>query len=379
MDLSLEDRIANKEKLIKDLMVQNYYGRVVISKSPWNQLQKHIESYLAMRENLNLRQPDLALGDDQDSELNRVMEEVLLRNPLSKFPTDPTFKLDVLDWLSQHLSLSSSSALALELKELQNRGAIKEDDFIFKSFDRVGDGCFVTLLEENNIISQGTTGLTSWQGACALFDWIMSKEKNFEGKRILELGSGCGLAGISLLKRQALESYTFTDCHSKVLDAIKFNVRLNFQDDLADQCDLDQVLTRGPPQSDQDFNLSLLSGPKLSVRCLDWVTARNEDLKEAFVNQVDIIMGADIVYERSLIEPLVRVIQIVLDLNPKTVAFIACTERSKTTIECFENALAKANLLYKIIHKMFYSPEESLLCSDVQHQASTIYEIKAKE
>ena len=38
----------------------------------------------------------------------------------------------------------------------------------------------------------------------------------FQGKRILELGSGVGMLGISLLKTLPMKEYIFTDCHYKV-------------------------------------------------------------------------------------------------------------------------------------------------------------------
>ena len=37
-----------------------------------------------------------------------------------------------------------------------------------------------------------------------------------QGKRVLELGAGVGMLGITLLKNIDMESYTFTDCHPSV-------------------------------------------------------------------------------------------------------------------------------------------------------------------
>ena len=50
------------------------------------------------------------------------------------------------------------------------------------------------------------------------------------GKCVLELGSGLGLFGLHLLKREDLqmESYTFSDGHLKVVDFLKINVAINF-------------------------------------------------------------------------------------------------------------------------------------------------------
>ena len=57
------------------------------------------------------------------------------------------------------------------------------------------------------------------------------------------------------------------------------------------------------------------------------------------------------------------------------VALIACTERSFTTLECFHRSLLERGLAFEIIHRASYSPAETILMSDVQHQASRLYKI----
>ena len=44
---------------------------------------------------------------------------------------------------------------------------------------------------------------------------------------MLELGSGLGLTGISMLKQCQCKSYTFTDCHTQVLYLLARNIQLN--------------------------------------------------------------------------------------------------------------------------------------------------------
>ena len=57
------------------------------------------------------------------------------------------------------------------------------------------------------------------------------------------------------------------------------------------------------------------------------------------------------------------------------IALIACTERSFTTLECFHRNLLECGLAFAIIHRASYSPTETILVSDVQHQASRLYKI----
>ena len=87
----------------------------------------------------------------------------------------------------------------------------------------------------------------------------------------------------------------------------------------------------------------------MSVKKLDWLaqnTLKNagveDDTKVVIQADVsesqtfDVILGSDIVYERSLIKPLCEILKQNLTVASSAVAYIACTERSRTTLECFE-------------------------------------------
>ena len=85
-------------------------------------------------------------------------------------------------------------------------------------------------------------------------------------------------------------------------------------------------------------------------------------------------------YERTLLPGLAAVIKAVLkrSLDAEPVAYIACTERSHTTLSCFESALETENLEHKVIHKGFFGPTEVMLSSDVQHKPVRLYSITLK-
>ena len=71
----------------------------------------------------------------------------------------------------------------ISLKDIfscQSDEIVEESEYIYKTFDR-GGGDFVTLLEENrDIIGHGTTGLTSWQGALFMADWLKANSSVVE-------------------------------------------------------------------------------------------------------------------------------------------------------------------------------------------------------
>ncbi|KAJ2152290.1 hypothetical protein GGH15_006145, partial [Coemansia sp. RSA 562] len=52
----------------------------------------------------------------------------------------------------------------------------------------------VVLREEQAMISQGTTGLVTWEAGLRLADFFAEHPDIIRGKRVLELGAGCGLA-----------------------------------------------------------------------------------------------------------------------------------------------------------------------------------------
>ena len=121
------------------------------------------------------------------------------------------------------------------------------------------------------------------------------------------------------------------------------------------------------------FHQKLEEG-EISVKHLDWLDYNSEKLEGV---EYDVILGSDIVYERTYLPALCKVLRATMSLkkdNP-AVAFLACTERSQTTLECFEEEMKKESLNFKIIHKGCYSPTETILSSDVRHQPTRLYSI----
>ncbi|GAB1859816.1 EF2KT methyltransferase [Camponotus japonicus] len=81
------------------------------------------------------------------------------------------------------------------LISLQDEESVHYRHFLIEN----GTSSCITLKESTNLISKGTTGLCSWQGAVVLSDWCAENIKQFQGKNILELGCGVGLTGLKHL------------------------------------------------------------------------------------------------------------------------------------------------------------------------------------
>ncbi len=61
-----------------------------------------------------------------------------------------------------------------------------------------------------------------------LAEWAAENKEIFAEKRVVELGSGLGLAGIAIVCCCSPASYTFTDFHPSVLQELQSNLDVNF-------------------------------------------------------------------------------------------------------------------------------------------------------
>lgn len=66
-----------------------------------------------------------------------------------------------------------------------------------------------------------------FQASHFLADWCSANASHFQGKSILELGSGLGLTGLAIIQNCKPSSYTFTDVHDSVLKTLLENVNIN--------------------------------------------------------------------------------------------------------------------------------------------------------
>lgn len=124
----------------------------------------------------------------------------------------------------------------------------------------------------------GDDGVHQWESGIVLARWCLMNDTQISNARVLELGSGSGLAGICCEKYCRARAVTLTDYNTKVLQNLEVNKTLN--------------------QS------------QVKVVRLDW-TQPNSYIDEKF----DIIIGSDLVYLGAPISQLADTIQHHLDLE----------------------------------------------------------------
>ncbi|VVC26541.1 Lysine methyltransferase,S-adenosyl-L-methionine-dependent methyltransferase [Cinara cedri] len=215
----------------------------------------------------------------------------LLRHPIvEKYPLRTSYLVVIIRMLSKQVEIEEHQVCDHDIAYMYCRYArfmlpqpagpifykhyILDDDIDLKpglTIDSV-----ITIQETATFVSDGTTGLCTWEAGVALGVWALRNKEKLQGKFIVELGSGTGLSGISACVNCKPRKYWFTDCHAGVLDVIKNNIDIN-----------DMVHTFNCPYE---------------VIKLPWENVqRSERFDE---EKPDLILAADVIYDRTMFESL---------------------------------------------------------------------------
>ena len=173
----------------------------------------------------------------------------------------------------------------------------------------------IKIKEQTLFKADGGEGLHLWEASVVLSRYSLKHKSIFQNKKIIELGCGCGLLGISILKEIPVQKYTFSDYNSSVLNNLKDNLKLN--------------------------DLSLKDN-KIEIKQDDW-----KDYEKMTSNEYDVIIGTELIYKGGAILELAKVISKIL--NPDGKCFISMPkERSmtKTFLEYIEKEGLKWKSLY---------------------------------
>uniref|UniRef100_A0A8C2HU75 Eukaryotic elongation factor 2 lysine methyltransferase n=1 Tax=Cyprinus carpio TaxID=7962 RepID=A0A8C2HU75_CYPCA len=199
----------------------------------------------------------------------------------------------------------------------------QEEDMCYKTY-LLPTGDAVSLAENVALISQGTTGLVTWEAALYLTEWALENTHIFKNKTVLELGSGVGLTGIVVCLSSSLTKYIFSDCHQTVLQRLKDNI------------------TNYLTNSDS-------SRASVCVEELDWENVSDEQLERI---QANTIIAADVVYDPDVIACLVRLLSRLLNCKVQEEhpdVYIASTVRNPKTYDCFKKELGRFHIINDIL------------------------------
>ncbi|CAK1581750.1 unnamed protein product [Parnassius mnemosyne] len=184
----------------------------------------------------------------------------------------------------------------------------------------------ITIKETNNMVVNGTTGMKTWEAAIILSDWILGNKELFHNKKVLELGSGVGFTGITLGKFCTPKSVMMTDCHIDVLKVLIENIAINFP--------------KFEKKETSQCTCFRSEDKEIGVMMLDWNCIK--DINDG--QNPDIIIGADIVYDPSILQPLCNVLETFFKRNPNVQIYIASIIRNEETFSSFLNILGRINV-----------------------------------
>lgn len=180
----------------------------------------------------------------------------------------------------------------------------------------------------------GGLGWRVWRAALILCDLLSETPDLVAGRRVLEVGAGCGACGLLSAACGARET-VLSDCFAGLLETLAENISLNAE-----------------PGSDEQScwapRVSVGGGGSLAARHLAWGedAAADDEAGEAprlaADEQFDVIVGSDVMYEMEHAEQLPRVLA--RHLAPGGFALLVCGVRFPDVLAAFLARLAHAGL-----------------------------------
>lgn len=182
---------------------------------------------------------------------------------------------------------------------------------------------FITLLENRSLISAGgTTGLRTWEAALHLGQYLCERPDIVRGRRILELGAGTGYLSILCARHLGAAHVLASDGSDDVLNNLPDNLYLN---DLQASDGTSDLIA----PMDVKWGHALLGTEEAA-----WNGGR----------AVDVVLGADITYDGSVIPALAATLRELFSLHPAVEVYIAATHRNHATFQVFLDACRASRL-----------------------------------
>ncbi|XP_011564202.3 putative protein N-methyltransferase FAM86B1 [Plutella xylostella] len=179
----------------------------------------------------------------------------------------------------------------------------------------------IIIRQTNSMVVNGTTGLKTWEAALMLADWALCNPQVFKRKNILELGSGVGFTGIAIAKFCEPSALCLTDHHRTVLDIICRNIEIN--------------LPNIGKETNELVTIYKTNNVTIKTLLLDWEYI-DDDVTDL---TPDVIIGADIVYDPSILQPLCNVFQTYFKKNSQLEIYIESVIRNPDTFKMFVQLL----------------------------------------
>ncbi|KAF5973846.1 protein FAM86A [Fusarium bulbicola] len=253
----------------------------------------------------------------------RVLKELMSRIEAS---IDDWEEYGVSDDLMSALSLFLANPLPSEATSAQQKSYVTYhlSELCEDNSEPSPQAPSITLLENHSLISgSGTTGLRTWEAALHLGSYLCQNRHIVKGKRVLELGAGTGYLSILCANFLDSQHVIASDGSDDVINNLPDNLFLN---DLQDS-------TQVTPM-DVKWGHALMG---------------TEEEKWNGGRPIDVVLGADITYDKSVIRALIGTLREVFDLHPHVEVFISATQRNEKTFQTFLDQCQANGLAVEVI------------------------------
>lgn len=157
---------------------------------------------------------------------------------------------------------------------------------------RNGESKVITVEQDTTACGNHTGGIV-WETSYLLINYLLQKQEKLG--RVLEVGAGCGLLGQVLAASGWCKRVILTETE-EVLVNLKANLERN--------------TTMLSPKKNK-------KGSKIAAQQLDWLAYEKDTIDNLKKHSFDTIVGTDVVFTPSLVEPLLS-----------TLAFMAATDKA---------------------------------------------------
>lgn len=134
-----------------------------------------------------------------------------------------------------------------------------------------------------------TTGFGIWAASLVMAQWITSISDRFANTNVLELGAGCGVPGLAAAMASNAHTVIVTDLNATTVENLNYNVGLN------------------------QYGTTLVTAAKI-----DW-----DDPSTYPSEKVDFVIGSDLIYQKSIVPYLKKVVLGVLKEGEGTFLYVA--------------------------------------------------------
>ncbi|KAM0256607.1 hypothetical protein ACHAQJ_004894 [Trichoderma viride] len=287
-----------------------------------SQVDRFCHQYLQLEQTLKYPEPQhLRRSDVQEAIYQRLFAD----DSLPAGPPPLRYQVRVLkelvscieasieDWDEHGVSdgLMSSLSVLLSTPAPDEADAVQQKcHVVYHLASLPGHEANITLFENRSLISAaGTTGLRTWEAALHLGQLLCQDPSIVSGKRILELGTGTGYLSILCVKYLQSTHVIASDGSDDVINNLPENFFLNQLEG-----------------SNAIIPMDLKWGYEL---------VGTEEERWNGGRPLDVVLGADITYDASIIPALVGTLLELFGLYPHVEVIIAATQRNLKTFQVF--------------------------------------------